>query len=109
MEMRESMQLEQLRRKNAALRHERKRSIQRLEQESRRNVMEPKNTKLMTLKEAADKIGCKYDTVRHWVMNGRLTAQKIGRSVMVNEKDLVKAVSMKKESKRGRPWKCVKI
>lgn len=109
MEMRESMQLEQLRRENAALRHERERIIRRLDEGSRRNEMETKRKNVMTLKEAAEKIGFKYETVRSWVRNGRLSVQMFGRVMMVNEKDLTKAVNMKKESKRGRPWKCVKI
>lgn len=42
------------------------------------------------VKEVSEKLDCNPETVRSYVKQGRLTGQRIGRSIMVTEKSLLK-------------------
>lgn len=56
---------------------------------------------LISSKEAAEKLGISLRRVQALITNGRLPAQKIGNSYVVNEKDL----ELVKERTPGRPKK----
>jgi excisionase family DNA binding protein len=56
---------------------------------------------LISSKEAAEKLGLSLRRVQALITSGRLPAQKIGNSYVVNEKDL----ELVKERKSGRPAK----
>jgi excisionase family DNA binding protein len=56
---------------------------------------------LISSKEAAEKLGLSLRRVQALITAGRLPAQKIGNSYVVNEKDL----ELVKERKSGRPSK----
>ncbi len=57
--------------------------------------------KLISSKEAAEKLGVSLRRVQALITSGRLPAQKIGNSYVVNEKDL----EIVRERKSGRPIK----
>lgn len=57
--------------------------------------------KLISSKEAAEKLGVSLRRVQALITSGRLPAQKIGNSYVVNEKDL----ELVKERTPGRPSK----
>lgn len=57
--------------------------------------------KLISTKEAAEKLGVSLRRVQALVTSGRLPAQKIGNSYVVREEDL----ELVKERKAGRPKK----
>ena len=44
--------------------------------------------KLYTLKEIATGVGVHYQTVKGWVADGKLNANKVGRSYRVTEEEL---------------------
>jgi len=56
---------------------------------------------LISSKEAAEKLGVSLRRVQALITEGRLPAQKIGNSYVVNEKDL----ELVRERKSGRPAK----
>jgi excisionase family DNA binding protein len=56
---------------------------------------------LISSKEAAEKLGLSLRRVQALITAGRLPAQKIGNSYVVDEKDL----ELVKERKAGRPTK----
>ncbi len=56
---------------------------------------------LISSKEAAEKLGLSLRRVQALITDGRLPAQKIGNSYVVNEKDL----ELVKERTPGRPAK----
>lgn len=58
---------------------------------------------LISSKEAAEKLGISIRRVQALITEGRLPAQKIGNSFVVNEKDL----ELVRERKAGRPAKAV--
>ncbi|MGH7870150.1 MAG: helix-turn-helix domain-containing protein [Candidatus Dormibacteraceae bacterium] len=43
---------------------------------------------MITVPEAAARIGKNPETIRRWIRNGKLSAQKIGTQHMVEERDL---------------------
>lgn len=55
----------------------------------------------LTTKEAAQRLGISDARVRQLVLSGKLPAQKFGRDLQIDEKDLEKV----KERKAGRPKK----
>lgn len=57
--------------------------------------------KLISSKEAAEKLGLSLRRVQALITSGRLPAQKIGNSYVVNEKDL----KLVKDRTPGRPAK----
>jgi excisionase family DNA binding protein len=59
--------------------------------------------KLISSKEAAEKLGLSLRRVQALITSGRLPAQKIGNSYVVNEKDL----ELVKERTPGRPAKMI--
>ncbi len=59
---------------------------------------------LISSKEAAEKLGLSLRRVQALITDGRLPAQKIGNSYVVNEKDL----ELVKERTPGRPAKSSK-
>jgi excisionase family DNA binding protein len=59
---------------------------------------------LISSKEAADKLGVSLRRVQALITSGRLPAQKIGNSYVVNEQDL----ELVRERKSGRPAKRAK-
>lgn len=59
--------------------------------------------KLLTTAEAADRLGVTAPRIRQLVLNGRLPAQKLGRDLFIDEKDL-KLVT---DRKPGRPRKLI--
>ncbi|HLM60139.1 MAG TPA: helix-turn-helix domain-containing protein [Pyrinomonadaceae bacterium] len=60
---------------------------------------------LISSKEAAEKLGLSLRRVQALITSGRLPAQKIGNSYVVNEKDL----EFVKERTPGRPSKTQKV
>ncbi|MFL6276701.1 MAG: helix-turn-helix domain-containing protein [Blastocatellia bacterium] len=58
-------------------------------------------TKLLTTSEAAERLGVNASRIRQLVLQGRLPAQKMGRDLFVDEKDLKLVV----DRKPGRPSK----
>lgn len=58
-------------------------------------------SKKLTTKEAANILGISDARVRQLVLSGKLPAQKFGRDLQIDEKDLEKV----KERKAGRPKK----
>jgi excisionase family DNA binding protein len=59
---------------------------------------------LISSKEAAEKLGLSLRRVQALITDGRLPAQKIGNSYVVNEKDL----ELVKERTPGRPKSSLK-
>ncbi len=59
---------------------------------------------LISSKEAAEKLGLSLRRVQALITDGRLPAQKIGNSYVVNEKDL----ELVKERTPGRPKNSLK-
>jgi excisionase family DNA binding protein len=57
--------------------------------------------KLLTTREAADKLGITHGRVRQMVADGHLPAQRMGRDNFIKESDL----PLVAERKRGRPPK----
>ncbi|MCJ7541926.1 MAG: helix-turn-helix domain-containing protein [Desulfobacterales bacterium] len=57
--------------------------------------------KLLSANDAAERLGVHHSRVRVLIRQGRLKAQKIGRTWVIREKDLKKL----KILKRGRPRK----
>ncbi len=57
--------------------------------------------RLLTTSEAAERLGVTAPRIRQLVLNGRLPAQKLGRDLFIDEKDL-KLVA---DRKVGRPRK----
>jgi excisionase family DNA binding protein len=43
---------------------------------------------MLTVTEAADRLGRNPETVRRWIRSGRLAAQRIGRQQMIEDEDL---------------------
>ncbi|HZT34520.1 MAG TPA: helix-turn-helix domain-containing protein [Nitrososphaera sp.] len=58
-------------------------------------------TKLLTTSEAAERLGVNASRIRQLVLQGRLPAQKMGRDLFVDEKDL----KLVEDRKPGRPSK----
>ena len=56
---------------------------------------------LLSAKEAADKLGVDSSRIRQFILEGRLPAQKIGNSYVINEADL----ALVADRKPGRPKK----
>ena len=60
-----------------------------LEKHLDRDPLEEKKEKnFLTLYEAADRLGLHYNTIRRYVMEGKLQAQKLGTRYYVNPADL---------------------
>jgi excisionase family DNA binding protein len=57
--------------------------------------------KLLTTKEAAERLGVGYVRVNQFIKEGRLPAQKYGRDYMIKESDL----KLVEDRKPGRPPK----
>jgi excisionase family DNA binding protein len=55
--------------------------------------------KKLTSKEAAEKLGISTARVRQLVLSGKLRAEKFGRDLMIDEKDL----ELVSDRKPGRP------
>ncbi len=49
--------------------------------------------KLYTLKEVAAGVGVHYQTVKAWVADGKLNANKVGKSYRVTEEELNRLIS----------------
>ena len=60
-----------------------------------------KETKLLSVIEAAEKLGVSRIRVNQFIDEGRLPAQKVGRSYVILESDL----ELVKDRKTGRPPK----
>ena len=60
-----------------------------------------KETKLLSVIEAAEKLGVSRIRVNQFIEEGRLPAQKVGRSYVILESDL----QLVKDRKTGRPPK----
>ncbi len=60
-----------------------------------------KETKLLSVIEAAEKLGVSRIRVNQFIDEGRLPAQKVGRSYVIKESDL----ELVKDRKTGRPPK----
>ena len=60
-----------------------------------------KGTKLLSVIEAAEKLGVSRIRVNQFIEEGRLPAQKVGRSYVILESDL----QLVKDRKTGRPPK----
>ena len=58
-------------------------------------------TKLLTTSEAAGLLGVNASRIRQLVLQGRLPAQKMGRDLFIDEKDL----KLVEDRKPGRPSK----
>ncbi len=53
--------------------------------------------KLYNLREVAEVLGVSYLTAKTYHKNGRITGQRIGRSIMVTEEELQRFVTGKQE------------
>ena len=60
--------------------------------------------KLLTIQEAAEKLGKDVTVVRRWARTGELPAEKVGRDWVIRESDL-EAKRAILTAKRGRPRK----
>jgi excisionase family DNA binding protein len=58
-------------------------------------------TRLLTTTEAAERLGVNASRIRQLVLQGRLPAQKMGRDLFIDEKDL----KLVEDRKPGRPSK----
>jgi excisionase family DNA binding protein len=58
-------------------------------------------TKLLTTSEAAERLGVNASRIRQLILQDRLPAQKMGRDLFIDEKDL----KLVEDRKPGRPLK----
>lgn len=50
---------------------------------------------LLTLRQAAKEKGVHYDSVRLWVRRNKVPVVRLGRSILLDRKELVKYIPMK--------------
>jgi excisionase family DNA binding protein len=62
------------------------------------------NVKLLSTKEASERLGVSVLRIQQLIWDGRLPAQKVGRDYVINESDL----KLVENRKPGRPKKAVK-
>lgn len=59
---------------------------------------------MLTVPQAAERVGRKPETVRRWIREGRLRASKIGTQHVIEERDLEGAAEERVEIAVPRAW-----
>jgi excisionase family DNA binding protein len=76
--------------------------LERLEQKLDRLESKSPKVKKRSVKELADHCGVAELTVRNWITDGKVKAQRIGRRIFIEEEEFQKALSEVKSIKYKR-------
>lgn len=76
--------------------------LERLEQKLDRLESQNQKVKKRSIKELADHCGVAELTVRNWITDGKVKAERIGRRIFIEEKEFKKALSEVKSIKYKR-------